>query len=391
MKKNETQEEFSKRFVNARRKEKIIMLNKKADELNELTDAFLDAADELLKKETNSDRFFFVEERDFTQKMEDFFNEHSDELLQIEKLNDDEKYMRSLQNVKLVIGMETNSRSEIPLMMIVAFLDNDENDDIFLRMNMLTFDIPKKYINSSNSPLKTINCFAQSEAFKKFMSNQQTFNFISENNLTTMMFEITHPSPKDEILSEFKLDPISDIVFSKDVIVAKNALSAALSVNAVHGNMEEFLREHFKRTYDVTVDEEEISLVNNYEEIYIDITKDPLSVDSTASKKRTKRIVGEVCDEIQKYKFMCAVLHDYFKEITNIGKERGIITIDGSRVNIAIEKFRNELFDMFTVEDEIKKVSSSKIVNIMDEYISTHPETLEFIEPKFSKETENNN
>ena len=63
------EESWSEKFINAREKDKMTIFNKVMDELEPLTDAFLDKADEVIKEETHNERLFFIGERDFTEKM----------------------------------------------------------------------------------------------------------------------------------------------------------------------------------------------------------------------------------------------------------------------------------------------------------------------------------
>lgn len=373
-------ETWIERFEKARKKDKRVMFDEKIKEINKMTDDFLDKADDILLEETSDDRLFFVEERDFTEKMDNFLKENFEQLLGLKDINEDEHYRRLQENIKLVIVMETTSGSEIPLICMIAYPEKDENGKDCLRINMLPFSIPKKYRH--NSPLEIINKFIESETFKDFMTEPDIFEFISANALIRLMYDIVHPNPSDQILFNFSLDTIQEVMHSKDVIVARNALRTVITLNTIPFDMQEFLNEHFKGAYDVSVTNRDITIsTKNSDEIYIALDQERLNIDSTMSRKRTDQIINEVYQEICDYRMTNIVLYDYMSEIEKIGKERGIITKDGTKVNIEIQKFRNEFFESF-LEDEKRDVPMDKLIDIMDEYIFKHPETLEFIEPE---------
>lgn len=390
MKKKETPEEWSERFIKARKKEKIAMFEEKVEELDTVTDAFLDVADRILEKETGSDRFFFIEERDFTKKIDDFLFDNYEMLLGTEDLDDDSISLRNNENLKLVIAMETNSGSEIPIMMLVLYPYKDDDDDDCIHMSILAFDIPKKYLCSKNSPLHTIKHFVESDTFKDFISSEDVFGLISLNTIVNLMYDITNPSPENKILFRFGLDTIEEVSISKDVVVARNALDAALTLKSIPCDMKDFLDEHFNEAYDVSVTNTTITIdLKNSKEnsIYIDITKDPISVKTSLSTKRTNKILNEIYDEISDYRMTNIVLYDYIDKISEIGERRGIIKRDGSSIDINLEKFGDKLFKQ--IPNKKEKNISNKLIKIMDEYISTHPDSIEFIEQNNNKELDN--
>ena len=381
------EESWSEKFINAREKDKMTIFNKVMDELEPLTDAFLDKADEVIKEETHNERLFFIGERDFTEKMNDFFYDNQDEFFQLEDgLDDDIIYTRLSNNLKLVIAIETNSGSEIPIAGIAVYPNIDENNKSFMSVWLLFFDVPKKYIRSKDSPVESLEGFINSESFQDLIMSEPTFSLIRANSAANMMYDVIKLNGYNDVLLRFGLDGISDLKRSKDVIIAKNALVCSISLNAIGEFIEDYLKQNIRGISNIELDSDSINIeLSDSEEIQIDFTKDMPVLISSLSKKRTEKIITrEIYNEICDYNNTKDVLWNYMKDISKIGKERGIITVEDSIVKINFGKFGKEFIKDLS-DKEIQNISPAKSVEIIEDYISAHPKLYEFNDKKKKK------